>query len=49
MTMLIVGLSVTHTVLRLIRICQALWASPDTPDFFKLFMLQFFLTERNLA
>jgi len=41
MAMLIVGLSVAYTVLRLIRICPALWAPPDTHNFFKLFCYQF--------
>ena len=35
--MLIVGLSVTGTVLRLIRICPAIRAPPDSFEFFKLF------------
>ena len=32
-----VGLPVTYTVLRLIRICPAIRAPPDTHNFFKLF------------
>ena len=39
--MLTVGLLATYMVLRLIRICPALWASPDTSDFFKLFAINF--------
>lgn len=40
MTMLIVGLSVTYRVLRLIRICPALWAPPGIVGFFKLLLQQ---------
>ena len=37
MTMIMIGLSVAYTVLRLIRICPAIRAPPDTAEFFKLF------------
>ena len=33
--------ALTGTVLRLIRICPALWAPPDIIEFFKLFCYQF--------
>ena len=47
MTMLMVGLSVTYTVLRLIRICPALWAPPDIIEFFQLFAINFIANTRR--
>ena len=46
MAMLIVGLSVTGTVLRLIRICPAIWAPPDSFEFLKLFAINFIANTR---
>ena len=47
MAMLIVGLSVTGTVLRLIRICPAIRAPPDRFEFFKLFAINFIANTRR--
>lgn len=43
----IVGLSVTGTVLRLIRICPAIRAPPDSFEFFKLFAINFIANTRR--
>ena len=42
-----VGLSVAYTVLRLIRICPAIWAPPDTASTGKLFAINFIANTRR--